>query len=140
MKQRPTDQREMYVLSDARHDRRAASGAVVLDDLAHLAMRSLDVPLAVIVIDRIAQGWQTKRVGAASITPVSGQAQHSLGALVNPVAAGAAGFPFYVAVPLRDDRGARIGTLAILAEETRTVSDDDLATLRKLAGIIELIV
>jgi len=42
--------------------------------------------------------------------------------------------------PLRDAFGIRFGTLAVLSEQTRTVCEEDLTTLRKMAGIVERLV
>jgi len=140
MKQRPDDQGDMYVVRDMRAGDQGLSTAAVLDDLAHLTMRALQVPVALIVIAGGANGWTTRKVGTAvdkACSVASSISESDMAALINPIAAEAHGFAFYVATPLRDALGMRFGTLAVLSEQTRTVCEDDLATLRKMAGIVE---
>jgi len=130
----------MYVVRAYHADDRMASAAALLDDLAYLTMRALQVSVAVIVIDGGANGWTTRKIGAAvddTCGVAASVAQSDLAALANPISAEAHGFAFYVATPLRDVFGIRLGTLAVLSEQTRTVREDDLFTLRKMAGIIE---
>lgn len=143
MKQRPDDRGDMYVVRDMRADDRGASTAALLDDLAHLTMRALQVPVALIVVDGGVNGWTTRKIGTA-VDTASGVAASieasDLAALANPIFAEAHGFAFYVATPLRDAFGIRFGTLAVLSEQTRTVCEEDLTTLRKMAGIVERLV
>ena len=54
----------------------------------------------------------------------------------NPLVAGDLGVQFYAGVPLRTFDGHGIGTLCVLDFEPRTLSDDDLATLRDLADLV----
>lgn len=140
MKQRPDDRGDMYVVRDMRAEERGASTAALLDDLAHLTMRALQVPVALIVIDGGANGWTTRKIGTAidaACGVATGIEQSDLAALANPIFAEAHGFAFYVATPLRDAFGMRFGTLAVLSEQTRMVCEEDLVTLRKMAGIVE---
>lgn len=140
MKQRTSDLSEMYILSQPRRADVPASASPTLDDLAHVALRALDATVALIVLDGAARHLPMRRAGVAAVagdilTQRDGNA--GLAALVDPVVADANGFAFYAATPLRDDYGVRIGTLAVLGRSGRTVSDDDLAVFRKLAGIVE---
>lgn len=140
MKQRPTDRSEMYVLSDPRRVDRPGTSAVLLDDIAHVAVRALGVDVAVIVIDNGIPAWNSGKTGiarAAGETDLVATERSSAVDLANPVVADAAGFAFYAATPVRDVSGMRIGTLAILAREPRAVSEEDLVTFRKIATIIE---
>lgn len=140
MKQRPDNRGEMYVVRDMRTNECAAQDVVPLDHLAHLTMRALQVSVAVIVVDGGANRWTQRQVGVAvdgACLTVADRDQSSLAALANPVTAETEGFAFYVATPLRDPLGVRIGTLAVLDERLRSVSEDDLTTLREMAGVIE---
>jgi GAF domain-containing protein len=113
-----------------------------LDDVAHVALRALQADAALVVIDGGANRWIARKTGAAvatACTAAGDERSEDLAALVNPIEANDRGFAFYAATPLRDSSGVRMGTLAILGEKARTVSEDDLATLRRLAEIIEIV-
>ncbi len=56
--------------------------------------------------------------------------------LANPLVAGALGLRFYLGVPLTTDDGYNLGTLCVMDKKPRTVSDDDVATLRDLAAMV----
>ncbi|KMQ76721.1 GAF domain-containing protein [Marinobacter subterrani] len=55
----------------------------------------------------------------------------------NPLVTGNPSIRFYAGAPLRDRRGHRVGTLCIIDNEPRTFSEQDKATLRDLADMVE---
>jgi len=57
-------------------------------------------------------------------------------ALDNPLVAGDFGLQFYAGVPLTTPDGFNLGTLCVLDFEPRTISADELATLRDLAAMV----
>jgi tRNA A-37 threonylcarbamoyl transferase component Bud32 len=57
-------------------------------------------------------------------------------ALDNPLVAGDFGLQFYAGVPLATPDGFNLGTLCVLDFEPRTISADELATLRDLAAMV----
>lgn len=57
-------------------------------------------------------------------------------ALANPLVAGEFGLRFYAGVPLRTHDGHNLGTLCVIDQQPRTVSGDELATLRDLASVV----
>lgn len=140
MKQRTTDLSAMYVLTDPRHERAMGPGLPTLDDLADVALRALNATIALIVLDGTGPRQPFRRAGVAAIDGVAEQTLTGnavLARLVDPVFAEEQGYAFYAATPLRDDYGVRVGTLAVLGDACRTVSDEDLATFRTLARIVE---
>src|SRR5688572_241103 len=50
----------------------------------------------------------------------------------HPLVAGAPGIRFYAGVPLRDEHGAFVGALSIIDRASRTLSTEQIATLRML--------
>lgn len=137
MTQRTNNLTEMYVLTDPIAGNGGAPGQCVIDDMAWIAQRALHAEIAIVAIDGNVRGWLTRQVGTATDGTVADLAMDRVAALVSPVLAADAGFAFYVAVPLRDATGDRIGTLAMLGRAVRAVSEDELTTLRKLASVIE---
>jgi diguanylate cyclase (GGDEF)-like protein len=55
----------------------------------------------------------------------------------NPLVTGAPHIRFYAGCPLKVPNGSRVGTLCIIDREPRTLSEEDLASLRDLARMIE---
>lgn len=114
-----------------------------LDDLAHIALCALRCSVALIVIDGAKPDWVQKRIGVA-VTPStsvpSDRDPTDWARMAYPLFASDAGYGFYAAVPLRDGAGTRIGTLAVLGDVPRAVSEDELTTFRKLAGMVERLV
>jgi two-component sensor histidine kinase len=56
--------------------------------------------------------------------------------LANPLVAGEFGLRFYVAAPLRTSDGHNLGTLCVIDRQPRAVTDDQIAQLEALAGIV----
>ncbi len=56
--------------------------------------------------------------------------------LSNPLVAGDFGLRFYAGIPLRTRDGYNLGTLCILDQKPRTLSDQDVRTLEDLAAIV----
>lgn len=56
--------------------------------------------------------------------------------LTNPLVAGELGLRFYAGVPLTTYDGHNLGTLCIIDQEPREMSESDLATLTDLAGLV----
>jgi len=55
----------------------------------------------------------------------------------NPLVTGAPFIRFYAGCPIRDPNGFRIGTLCIIDPEPGKMTDDDIAALQDLAGMVE---
>jgi diguanylate cyclase (GGDEF)-like protein len=56
--------------------------------------------------------------------------------LANPLIAGELGFRFYAAAQLRTHDGFNLGTLCIIDYKPRTISDEDINALEKLAQLV----
>ena len=56
--------------------------------------------------------------------------------LADPIAVGRLGFSFYAGLPLYLDSGEKLGMIAAIDTDPRTLSGDQMATLKMLAGII----
>jgi sigma-B regulation protein RsbU (phosphoserine phosphatase) len=56
--------------------------------------------------------------------------------LANPLVAGDFGLRFYAGVPLRTHDGYNLGTLCVIDQEAREITDDELATLTDLASLV----
>jgi two-component sensor histidine kinase len=56
--------------------------------------------------------------------------------LANPLVAGDFGLRFYLGVPLRTHDGFNLGTLCVIAKEPRTVSEGQIAHLKRLASLV----
>jgi phosphoserine phosphatase RsbU/P len=56
--------------------------------------------------------------------------------LANPLVAGEFGLRFYAGVPLTTDDGYNLGTLCVIDQQARPISDDDVATLSDLAALV----
>ena len=140
MKMRTNKLIEMYVLNDTLTGNGSAPGESVIDHMACIAQRALHAEIAIIRIDGDAYGWPARQAGTATDGTVAGLEPDRIAAMVSPMIAADEGFAFYVAVPLRDATGDRIGTLAMLGRKVRSVSEDELSVLRKLGGVIERLV
>lgn len=55
----------------------------------------------------------------------------------NPLVTGEPAIRFYAGCPLSDPHGFQIGTLCIIDSEPRGMTDDEVETLRDLAGMVE---
>ena len=56
--------------------------------------------------------------------------------LANPLVAGELGLRFYAGVPLTTQDGYHLGTLCVIDQTPRTLTDDELATLEDLAALV----
>ena len=56
--------------------------------------------------------------------------------LANPLVAGEMGVGFYAGVPLTTDDGYNLGTLCVIDQHARAISDDEVATLSDLAALV----
>jgi two-component sensor histidine kinase len=63
-------------------------------------------------------------------------ARADIRSLANPLVAGDFGLRFYVGVPLRTHDGFNLGTLCVIDREARSVSEQQIATLRHLASLV----
>ncbi|MDQ4138726.1 MAG: GAF domain-containing serine/threonine-protein kinase [Actinomycetota bacterium] len=123
------------------------------DRISSLAARLLKAPIAIVSIvdhDRIwfksHHGVEVEQIGrepglcASAILHgepwVVGDARQDPRTLANPLVAGEFGLQFYAGVPLRTTDGFRLGTLCVLDFEPRSVSDEDIANLEDLAGMV----
>ncbi len=57
-------------------------------------------------------------------------------ALANPLVAGEMGLRFYAGVPLKTQDGFNLGTLCVIDNEPRTLTDDEVEILENLAAIV----
>jgi eukaryotic-like serine/threonine-protein kinase len=130
-------------IADLQHD-------AMLDDIADIAVRALGCPIAVIGLvdnDRIglksrpgtgARANDVALCGAAVMRDDPWVIDHAAvdpRTLTNPLIAGALGLRLYASVPLRSPEGHDLGTLAVMDRAPRTIADDQLAVLKKLAGL-----
>ncbi|MEY2472613.1 MAG: phosphoserine phosphatase RsbU/P, partial [Actinomycetota bacterium] len=56
--------------------------------------------------------------------------------VANPLVAAEHGFRFYAGVPLSTHDGFNLGTLCVIDHAPRTVTDDEMASLRDLAAVV----
>jgi serine/threonine protein kinase len=123
------------------------------DRITALAARLFSVPVAIVSVvdhDRIwfksHHGTDVTQIGrdpglcASAILSdqpwIVEEARRDPRALANPLVAGEFGLQFYAGAPLRTSDGFNLGTLCVLDVEPRTVSQDELATLRDLADMV----
>ncbi|WP_455203645.1 PAS domain S-box protein [Kaarinaea lacus] len=124
------------------------------DRLTRLAKDLFQVPIALIsLVDEQRQWFKSKQGLQACETPrdisfcghaiLSQQILHVPNALEddrfadNPLVTGAPHIRFYAGAPLSTVEGFRIGTLCIIDDKPRTMSDDDLRNLRDLADCVQ---
>jgi phosphoserine phosphatase RsbU/P len=123
------------------------------DRIANLAARILRTPIATVTIvdeDRI---WFKARHGldAEQIDRVPGLCASAIltddptiitdaavdpRTISNPLVAGELGLRFYAAAPLITSDGYRLGTLNVIDQRPRDITDDELATLQDLAAVV----
>ncbi|APX01076.1 MULTISPECIES: GAF domain-containing serine/threonine-protein kinase [Arthrobacter] len=123
------------------------------DRVTALAARLFSVPVAIVSIvdhDRIwfksHYGLEVKQISrdpglcASAILQddlwVVENAPEDPRTLLNPLVAGEFGLKFYAGVPLKTRSGHNLGTLCILDFEPRTLTAEDHANLRDLAGMV----
>lgn len=126
----------------------------VYDDIARLAGRLCDTPIALIsLIDRDRQ-WFKARVGLdVQQTPreqaFCDHAVRDAGALLevqdatidsrfasNPLVTGDPGIRFYAGMPLVAPNGAALGTVCVIDREPRTLSDEQRSDLAALSRVV----
>lgn len=123
------------------------------DHIAAIAAKLFDVPIAIVSLvdqDRI---WFKARHGidveqierdpglcASAILQadpyVLTDASCDPRSLANPLVAGEFGLRFYVAAPLRTSDGHNLGTLCVIDQSPRSVTDAQIAQLEALAAIV----
>lgn len=123
------------------------------DHVAAVAARLFDVPIAILSLvdeDRIwfkaHHGLDVEQIDrspglcASAILQtdpyVLTDASCDPRSLANPLVAGDFGLRFYVAAPLRTSGGHNLGTLCVIDHQPRAVTDDQIAQLEALAGIV----
>jgi sigma-B regulation protein RsbU (phosphoserine phosphatase) len=123
------------------------------DRITAVAARLFDVPISIVSIvdeDRIwfksRHGVDVEQVGrdpglcASAILQegpwVVTDAAADPRTLANPLVAGSFGLRFYLGVPLTTADGYRLGTLCVIDQKPRRVSDEDISTLTDLAAIV----
>jgi len=123
------------------------------DRITELAARLFEVPIAIVSIVDTDRIWFKSHFGveAEEISRDPGlcasaimsddlylveDARTDPRTLANPLVAGSLGLRFYAAHPLVTQDGYRLGTLCIIDQEPRQLSDDEAATLTALAGMV----
>jgi sigma-B regulation protein RsbU (phosphoserine phosphatase) len=124
------------------------------DRITALAARLFDVPIALVSVVDADRIWfksrhglpDTQQIGrepglcASAIchhTPwVVTDAGQDPRTLANPLVAGSFGLRFYAGIPLTTSDGHNLGTLCVIDREPREVTEEELATLQDLAGVV----
>ena len=123
------------------------------DRITALAARHFGVPIAIVSIvdtDRIwfksHHGIDVREIGRDPGLCASAIMQHEPWVvedaatdprtLANPLVAGELGLRFYAGVPLTTHDGFNLGTLCVIDQAPRELSDDETATLRDMAAIV----
>ena len=124
------------------------------DRVTRLAQTHFDVPIALVSLVDSKRQWFKSRQGLlAKETPrdISFCGHAILGDEVfvipdaladerfadNPLVTGTPKIRFYAGAPLHAPTGERIGSMCIVDHQPREMSDEDVATLRSLADIVE---
>ncbi|TYC57047.1 GAF domain-containing protein [Marinobacter sp. BW6] len=124
------------------------------DRLTRLAARSLSVPIALVSLVDSNRQWFKSRHGldapeTARDISFCGHAILREETLVienalnderfhdNPLVTGDPSIRFYAGAPLHDRHGHRVGTLCIIDRKPRSLTEEDQATLRDLADLVE---
>ncbi len=125
----------------------------VFDRVTRLAARALGVPITLVTLVDEQRQWFKSRVGVdLTETPrsqafcahailgtepmVVPDAQLDARFAANPLVTGGPGIRFYAGVPLLTQAGLPMGTLCAIDDKPRTLTPDELDTLRDLAGIV----
>ncbi len=125
------------------------------DGVAELARRLLNAPIALVSLIDAERQWFKARVGieadetprelsfcghaildATGATMVVPDAQQDPRFAGNPFVTGAPHLRFYAGVPLLNPEGFALGTLCVIDQEPRELSEADNATLRALARMV----
>lgn len=109
-------------------DNSASVGEASLNSLAEIARRLIGCHAAIIVL---ADKRSVHFASAAS----EDLSQSARGA-ADPLKAQALGFAFYAGIPLRTFDGHLLGTLALVDREPRSLSEEQLGTLKLLVGVV----
>ena len=124
------------------------------DRLTRLATRLFDVPIALVSLVDENRQWFKSRSGLEALeTPrdISFCGHSILGDDVfvvedtlqdvrfadNPLVTGPPDIRFYAGCPLKSVEGYKLGTLCLIDTKPRTLTEDDFASLRDLAGMAE---
>lgn len=124
------------------------------DRITALAARLLGVPISIVsIVDRDRIWFKSHHgVDAEEVPRTPGlcasaivacdpwlvtEASTDLRTLANPLVAGDFGLRFYAGVPLTTFDGHNLGTLCVIDREPRTISDDEVQTLRDLALVVD---
>ncbi len=123
------------------------------DRITRLAARILQVPIAIVSLvdtDRIwfksHHGLDVDEIGrdpglcASAILQdgpyIVSDAARDPRTLANPLVTGSLGLQFYLGIPLSTSDGHNLGTLCVIDVEPREATDDEIATVTDLAGIV----
>ncbi len=123
------------------------------DHIAQIAAKLFDVPIAIVSLvdhDRIwfkaRHGIDVEQIGrdpglcASAILQndpyVLTDASCDPRSLANPLVAGEFGLRFYVAAPLRTSDGHNLGTLCVIDQSARAVSEAQISQLEFLAAVV----
>lgn len=152
--------RQMFVAQTGRHKAAPAAHAVVteplpaaevLERITRLAVRALDVPVAVLSLDGADRVWLSSRAGATvdevisdpSSYPVVDRSGRTIEdarldprAADTPVVTADGPFQFCAAVAVLSRDARVLGSLWVLDTHPRTVSEDERGALRDLASVV----
>ncbi|MBC8769845.1 GAF domain-containing protein [Arenibacter sp. BSSL-BM3] len=123
------------------------------DDLALLAVKIFDVPIAIIALVDSDRMWLKSSVGLKdehlkSSTELCYSAYLSDDVYIkdktrvdprmlsNPVVSGAMGLQFFAAAPLRSSHGPTVGSFCIMDERSRNFTVAESSMLRQLARVV----
>lgn len=123
------------------------------DRITAIAARRFNVPISIISIvdhDRIwfksHHGVPVDQIGrdpglcaSAILSPaphILTDAKADPRSLANPLVAGDFGLRFYAGVPLRTSDGYNLGTLCVIDQEARPISQDEIDDLKDLASVV----
>lgn len=123
------------------------------DRITALAARLFDMPIAIVSIVDTDRIWFKSHFGlpdeqidrepglcaSAILQPlpwVLPDARRDPRSLANPLVAQENGVGFYAGVPLTTHDGFNLGTLCVLDQQARRISEDDIATLADLASLV----
>jgi two-component sensor histidine kinase len=123
------------------------------DRIAAIAAKLFDVPIAIVSLvdhDRIwfkaRHGIDVEQIGRdpglcasailQDIPYVLTDASCDPRSLSNPLVAGEFGLRFYVAAPLRTSDGYNLGTLCVIDQSSRAITESQIAQLEALAAVV----
>lgn len=144
--ERLIDLRALEILDTAPEER--------FDRITRIAQRLFDVPIALVSLIDEDRQWFKSRIGLeASETPrelafcahaIMGDEVLHVGDATsderfqdNPLVKDAPKIRFYAGCPIDSPNGHKLGTLCVIDRRPRELSEEDLATLRDLAAMVE---